>query len=385
MVVSSLLSDPVHLVGLGVAAAELVYMGLALWAVARFRERPRHLPEKPRPISVLVPIYGAPPGLEDCLRSICDQQYPRYQVIFGLHRDDDPAKAMIERLIAERPGADLTLIVDETMIGANPKNCNLANMYPAARYEIIAMIDSDVRVRPDFLSTIVGELDDPAVGGVTCLYKGAAIGGLASRLGALAITDWFIPSVLVHLLLREVDRCYGAAIVVTRRALEDVGGFHAMASAVAQDYVFGVELRRAGYRLRLAPYVVETTVVEPSLKHLFYHERRWNRALRAYQPVDHALSIITHALPITALLLTLPTPTSLGYGLLTALLSLRVSLHFLVRTRIPIADGAVPWLVPLRECLSFAVWASSFATKRLCWGQRTLTVTGSLTMAARHE
>jgi ceramide glucosyltransferase len=335
-------------------------------------------------VAVLVPVHGAPPGLETCLASICDQDYPQFQVIFGLHAPNDPARPVIERLIAARPGLDLALVIDERLIGANPKNCNLANMYPAAKHDVIAMIDSDVRVGPEFLARVVGAFADPAVGGVTCLYKGASVGGLASRLGALAINDWFIPSALVHLALREIDRCYGAAIIVTRQALEDIGGFEAMASAVAQDYVLGQELQRAGYRLRLAPCVVETIVVERSLRHLFRREQRWTRALRAYQPVDHALSVVTHALPIAVLLL-LPQPSLLAGASIAALLVLRIALHITVRARIPIADRAAPWLVPLRECLSFLVWTSTFATSRMRWGKRRLVVTGRLTMSARRD
>ena len=152
--------------------------------------------------------------------------------MFGLHSPDDPARPVIESVIREFPDRDLQLVIDGHIIGANPKNCNLANIFPTARYDIIVMVDSDVRVGTDFLSTVVAPFEDSSIGGVTCLYKATAEDGFPSALAALAINDWFIPSALVDVGLRDMDICYGAAIAVTRQSLAAIGGFETMASAV---------------------------------------------------------------------------------------------------------------------------------------------------------
>lgn len=378
------MSVVLEFLGTGLAAASVAYLVLALRATARFRERPHRVLAQYPPATVLIPAYGAPRGLEDCLRSICAQDYPEFQIVFGLHRPDDPARSIIERIIASNPGRDMTLVIDGRMIGANPKNCNLANMYPAAKHDIIVMVDSDIKVGSDFLATIVAELDQPDVGGVTCMYKASSTGTLASDLGALAINDWFIPSVLVDVSRREMDICYGAAIAVRRGVLTDIGGFEAMASAVAQDFVFGQELRRLGYRVRLAPYVVETVVGESTFRALFRHELRWNRAVRACRPRDHALSVVTHALPLVAALRVAGGFSWADAAIVGSIVGLRLALHYLVRARIEIPASARPWLdpvlVPARECLSFFVWLAAFATRRVRWGERRLKVQTGLSM-----
>ena len=375
----------VHAAGWCLAAAEFAYVVLAVLAVVRFRHRPRQTPLHRPAVSVLVPAHRDFPGFEACIRSVCEQDYPEFEIVFGLHSHADTAKPVIERVMRDYPHRRIALVVDERMLGANPENCNLANMFPSARYDVVAMVDSDVRVGPDFLSTVVAELaDDDATGAVTCLYKAAAPANFASRLGALATNDWVIPSGLVDIALRGTSICYGAVIVSHRKALDDIGGFEAMASAVAQDYVLGQELRRCGYAIRLAPYIVETVVVEPDLKRLFLHERRWNRAVRACRPVDHALSVVTHALPLVALFLLTP-PTAAGLAAVGGLLGLRLVLHYLVRARIPIDGAAEPWLVPLREALSLAVWASAFTSNTMWWGDRKLIVTQGVSMAAVKE
>lgn len=378
--------SPSQCLGILLSLAGIAYLVLAVVAVARFRERPsRGGAEFRPPVTLLVPAYGAQPGLYECLRSLCAQDYPHLQLIFGLHDAGDPARPVIERVMREFPDLDATLVVDRRMIGANPKNCNLANMYQAAKHDVIVMVDSDVRVGRDFVAVITAPLAEPAVGGVTCVYKASSAGKFASALGALAINDWFVPSALVNVAIRDLEVCYGAAIAVARPTLERIGGFAAMASAAAQDFVFGQELVRHDYKIRLAPVMVETIVAEPGLKALFNHQLRWNRATRACRPLDHALSVVTHPLPLAAALLLLPGPSVAGGGLLLILVALRLWLHFLVRHRIGIAGPAMPWLVPVQECLAFAVWLTSFFVRNVRWGRRQLRVMGQSRLVAAEE
>jgi ceramide glucosyltransferase len=368
-----------RIVGGGLLAGGIAYLLLAWWYLLRRLPLSKAVPTHWPPVSVMIPCRGATPRLDECLRSVCRQSYPSVQFVFGLHAADDPARPIIEQIIAEFPNRDMTLVVDTRRIGANPKNSNLANMLPATRHDLLVMVDSDVLVEPDFLSAIIQPLADASVGGVTCLYKATPQPGLASRLGALSINDWFIPSALVDLSRRDMDLCYGAAIAVSRRALEAIGGFTTMADAVAQDYVFGHDLRRAGFGLRLAPTIVETVVGEPGLAALLRHELRWNRAVRAVRPVDHALSIFMNPLLPAGLLLLAAAPWRVAVGAVLLHQALRIGLHGALRVKLAL-PAAEPWLLPLREILNAIIWALAFLSRRIRWGD-TLLVTGDgLTM-----
>ena len=375
--------------GVLLALCSIGYLVVALRAVARWQpgqggEATKH--DFRPPVTVMVPAYGAPPGLYDCLATLCRQDYGDYQIVVGLHAPDDPARAVVEQLIADFPQREIALVIDARMIGANPKNCNLANAWRAVRHDMIVMVDSDIRVEPGFLARVVAPLADATIGGVTCLYRAAAQGNrgaanLASVLGALAINDWFIPSAIVDTSRREMDICYGAAIAVTRRSLTAIGGFEAMASAVAQDFVFGQRLTQHGFRVVLADTVVETIAAEPDLATLFRHELRWNRAVRACRPRDHALSLFMQSLPLEAALLLLLAPTLLGGVLVGVHVALRLALHRLVRQRIPIPGPSRWWLVVPREALCFAVWLTSYFTQQVRWGRMKLQVGRNLDMS----
>ena len=369
----------IQIAGALLFAASTAYLLLALVRIRGYRERRLSPPARP-PVTVLLPCHGAPPRLYECLRSVCAQEYPGLQVVFGLHSPDDPARAVIDRLLADRPGLDATVVADCRRLGANPKNCNLANMLPAARHDILVIVDSDVLVGPDFLDTIVAPLAEPGVGAVTCLYKGLPEPGLPSRLGALYVNDWFIPSVLVDLGRGAPDMgiTYGAATAVTRRALAAIGGFASMASAVAQDYVLGHRLRRAGFGIRLAPQVVGTVIAEPSLGTLYRHELRWMRDIRAVRPLDHLLWIVTSAF-VPLLLLAAAWPGWVGLPALAVYVGLRLAVHRGMRRRIPL-PAAEPLLLPVRELANFVLWLGSLLGRRVQWGDSVLVTGDGLSM-----
>jgi ceramide glucosyltransferase len=358
------------MIALQLAAAALFLGGFAYIALA-IRHTVRHRKESPAtghhpPLTVMIPAYGAAPRLAECLRSVCSQDYPAFQVVFGLHSPDDDARPVIEAVMAEFPHLDTALVIDGHRAGANPKNANLANMLPACRHDVLVMVDSDVLVEPGFLDSIVAPFADPAVGGATCLYSGSPQANLASRLGALYHDDWFIPSVLVDISRREMDICYGAAIAVTRRALEAVGGFQAMADAVAQDFVMGQMLHRHGFKIRLASTVVSTVVYEPSLAALQRHELRWNRAIRAVRPLEHALSVFMSPLVPMAVLALVSWPPAAALAAIGLHLGLRQALHVLVRRRFG-GPAVSAWLVPVREALNFVVWARALTGRSVHW------------------
>lgn len=366
------------------AVGSFAYLALALRQTTRGTNETLDCGWRP-PVTILVPVHGAPKRLEECLRSICAQDYPSLQVVFGLHSDDDPARAVIERVQAAFPTLDTTLVIDDHRVGSNPKNANLANMIPSAKHDILAMIDSDVLPTPDFLAEFIRPLAEPGTGGVTCLYSGVPGPDLISRIGALHHNDWFIPSVLVDLSRREMDICFGAAIAVTRESLAAIGGIESMADAVAQDFVFGHRLHQYGYTVRLASPVIPTIVEETTLSALIAHELRWNRTIRAIRPLDHALSIFMSPLGPMLLLALIGWPAWMAGPLIVLHVALRIRLHYRLRRRFPFLPPAAPWMVPVRELLNFVVWCRALTGRTVRWGETVLVTGPDLTMKPVHD
>ena len=159
----------VSLVLLVTLSISILYSVLVLLRVAFFRLPAKSDRAFTPPATLLKPVCGLEPEpvLYDCLRSFCEQDYPSYQIIFGVRRPDDPAVAVIERLLRDTTHPDASLIVDGRVYGANRKLSNLTNMYEAARHDILVFSDAATLFAPDAVSKLVRHFVDPRVG-VVC-------------------------------------------------------------------------------------------------------------------------------------------------------------------------------------------------------------------------
>jgi ceramide glucosyltransferase len=352
-------------IGTALAALGMIYSVIAWYAMQRRRAVAPSPTSNAPPITVLKPLCGAPPDIEQCLRTCCEQRYPVFQIVCGVSDEADPSVTIVRRLQIQYPQVDLQLVVDRRQHGSNRKVSNLINMLPHARHDHFVIADSDVLVPPNHLTALVGPLLQPDVGIVTCPYRGVPRRGLWSLLGSLFINDWFIPSVRVAALTGSRSFAFGASIAIRREVLRQIGGFNAIANQLADDYRLGELTRRRGMRTILSDVVVETCVDERTLSELIRHELRWLRTIRAVRPLGYSLAGITFSLPVAALGALLASGSQPALILLAIAAFARVMLHCAGRK----ASATLPqlWALPLADLLGFALWCWGFATRRVHW------------------
>src|SRR5580704_9839457 len=352
--------------GTGLSGATAAYALSACFAVrARLPSAAVADTHDAPPVTILKPLCGAEHELYECLRSFCDQSYPRFQIVFGVSDGNDPAIDVVARLQREFPHIDLRLAVDRRQHGSSRKVSNLINMMPLASHDYLVMSDSDVRVGRDYLTRVVTPLLDPEVGIVTCPYRGVPRAGLWALLGSQFINEWFIPSVRVAALGGSRSFAFGSTIAIERRVLSRIGGFMAIVNQLADDYRLGEMTRRLGLRTVLSDVVVETSVVEERFAALVQHELRWLRTIRAVRPVGYGLSFVTFGVPTAAFGVLLSGGAPAAFAMLAVTAVMRLLLHFNIRHRGSTAQQLL--LLPLRDMLSLALWSWSFATRRVHW------------------
>lgn len=353
--------------------AAALYACAALLCRARVRKSAEVGVSAPAfPVTVLKPLCGPEPNLEANLATFCMQSHPRFQLVFGVRDPNDPAIAVVRRLARRFPAVDMELVVDPRIHGSNLKVSNLINMTRAARHPWLVLADSDIAVGPDYLERVTQPLADPGVGIVTCLYRGRALGGFWSRMGALFIDTWFIPSVRVASGGGGSAFGFGATIALRAATLRAIGGFEALRDRLADDNRLGELTRRQGLRTVLSDVWVSTDVGEDSLRALWPRERRWMQTIRSLNPLGYGFSFITFTLPMLALGLWLaPAPLNWAMALLGT--SARLALHW----RRP-APGLPPAghaaLAPLRDCLLLLEWLSAFAGSTTRWRRHLLRI-----------
>jgi ceramide glucosyltransferase len=349
------------------AVIGLIYLAAALVAVWRFGRLKAPIPGETPAVTLLKPVCGIDPGLYDNLASFCRQDYAGpVQMVIGAHRETDPAVPIVRQVMQDFPDADITLVIDGALPGTNFKICNLINMLPAAKHDILVLSDSDMRATPGYLSTVVATLLADGVGAATTLYKARPIGGLASRLGCGFINYGFLPSVLVGRLLNAAPFCSGSTIALRRRTLTQIGGFGRFKNQLADDFEIGERVRRLGLTVALSPYVIENIVEETDYNALFRHELRWQRTIRQLAPIGLAASVITNPLVLALASLPLLGFTPGAWLLVGTCLAMRLALVYMCDALFDLEPMGTA-LVPVREILSQLVLAASFCGQRVVW------------------
>jgi ceramide glucosyltransferase len=359
------------LISVLIAAVAACYLFFALVRTLSFLPRPIQTAGDAPTVSIFKPVRGTNERLYDNLKSYCLQDYPRFQVIFGVCEPSDPALPVIRRLVAEFPDLDIKISIGSDDSACNPKVATLLPMVAFADFDIWVVADSDTRANRELLTAIVHDFAAQDVGAVTCLYTADARKRIVPRFGAMAINEWFLPSVLVAETIGPLKFCFGATMAIRRKVLDEIGGFQVLADNLADDYMLGQLVHRSGYRVALARALVETEVPDQTLTSLLSLELRWARTIRAVQPAGYLGSFLTYSIPLSLIAVALTSASALSLILLCLVLVLRFGIHFAVRRFVGAHDPAVLWLIPLRDCFGFFIWVAGFARRTVVWrGER---------------
>jgi len=360
----------VHALGIalaGLAICGAIYTTVAAHAVEWLLRTTARSTESYPAVSILKPLKGAEPRLQENLRTFCRQDYPAdVQIIFGVQDPGDPASKIVRDLAQDELSARPDFVADASEHGNNRKVSNLINMMSAAKHEVLIVSDSDIAVPTEWLRAVVSSLGEPGVGAVTCLYLGRPASGLWSQLSAMGITYHFLPNATFGAGFGMAHPCSGATIAFRRETLARMGGFKRFADELADDYEMGRAVRQLGLKIAIPPMLVMHTCAEQSFRQWFTHELRWTRTIRMIDPLGYLGSAVTQPIPL-ALLATL----FMGFetislaGLIAAFVS-RLFLKWRMDTMVNESAGPAA-LLPVRDILWFAVFILSYMGTGVSW------------------
>jgi ceramide glucosyltransferase len=354
------------------ALAPLGYYIAGILAAIRFfaRERAKKLLEFTPPITLLKPIRGVDFASYENFSSFCQQDYPDYEVLFCVNDLSDPAVPLIERLIREYPQRRIRILSNARQVGSNRKVNNLILLTREAQYEILVQSDGDVRVGPHYLREVAAPFANPAIGAVSCFYRGITEDNLGAHLEAIGASSDFFAGALVADWKEGVTFALGASVATTKSWLNKIGGYEVLANLLADDYELGNRIHKAGGKILLSREAVWTIYPAQSIKGFWEHQVRWARTVRICRPVAFLGLLFTHGLP-WALLAALVSPSiALAACYLLAYLVLRLLMAWTVGIW-GVGDQVLAqkfWLIPLRDAIHFVVWLASFASNRVSWG-----------------
>lgn len=325
------------------------------------------------PVSVLRPMHGAADQTEINLRSIFEQKYPDFEVLLSVHDANDPAVEVARRVMAEYPDVRSRLVMAGDSPLPNAKVWSLRALISEARHEIVIMSDSDIRLPLKGFQTIVSELQQPGVGLVTCPYRAAAGASFWTRLEALGLNTEFIGGMLTARLLNGMDYAIGCTIGTRKSDLQRIGGLEALQDYLAEDFMMGHLMAKAGRKVILSRCVIEHYIGDDGMVKNWRHRARWARSTRRSRRWGYVGELFTKTTAI-ALALWLVAPAAWGLSL--------VGLVFRWGTEwtmgiLVLNDPLVArywWLLPVEGIASFVTWVCGFFGKTIDWRGRKLVV-----------
>lgn len=344
---------------------------LCLWSARSFRKAIRTNPQDfTPPVSVLKPLRGVDPQMYESFRSHCLQDYPNYEIIFGVSDPDDPAAEAVQKLMSEYPHVRIRLVVCPEVLGNNRKVSNLVQMAGHAGYDHLLINDSDIYVTTDYLLRVMAPFARAEVGMVTCPYRGIPANTLGSKLESLGISTDFIPGVLVA---RQIENgihfALGSTLAMSRKALDSIGGLRPLVNYLADDFELGLRISQAGYEVVLADIAVETHLPAYSFVEFFQHQMRWARSTRDSRRMGYIGLLLTFGLPWAMLAVLFSAGAWWSWLVLALATLLRFAVAFQVGLWV-VHDRSVMkyfWLLPLRDLVAFWVWFASFADNKVHW------------------
>jgi ceramide glucosyltransferase len=347
-----------------------VYGLLCVLAMSRLKaatSRPR--PTSWPPVTVLKPVCGLEKDLAENLRSACRQDYPDYQVILSAQSRDDPALPLLQEIQAEFGPERVDVVVDGSQTAPNGKIRNLLGAFPYARHDVLVISDSDVRLRPDYLATIVAPLDETGVGCACTYYRAARAERWYELLEQLTLNADFVPSLVFASVTGSSRFVLGASTALTRSMLEEIGGLAGLSDYLVEDFEMGRRILAAGKRIVILPYFVDTMVDLKTPLQWWNHQLYWDQNTRAANPWGLFGTILVRAVPFALLFAALRLFDPLGLQILVAAIGIRLATAAVV-----LGWGLGDWtsvrglaLLPLRDLAGLVSWLLAFIWPTVIW------------------
>jgi len=354
------------------AAIPWVYYLLVLFSTLRFfrtarKENLSNTDFTPQ-VSCLKPVRGADIDAYENYASLCHQDYPNYEILFCVD-ENDAAVPVLQKLAADFPNCRIRILYGSGRDAINDKVARLVRLVSEASHDLLVITDADVRVKPDYLRSVVAPFRDPKVGSATCLYTSTKTTGVLQKLQSISMSSDFFAGIMVAWQLDGVKFAFGQTIVTTKKNIEGFGGYESLENRPADDLFIGRLAAEQGFETKLLPYVVQTVADFHTLKDLLKKRIRWMTVMRHMRPWGHFGLIFTWGLPWALLAIAVHPTLTAAATYLGVYATLRIAMAILIGVWGMKQNDT--WnelaLIPAWDLLAFFIWIDSFTQRTIRW------------------
>ncbi|KAA0193565.1 Ceramide glucosyltransferase [Fasciolopsis buskii] len=281
-------------------------------------------------VSIIKPLSGVDINLEVNLTSYFQLDYPKYELLFCVADDIDPACDIVRKLQSAYPHVISRLIVAEEEIGVNPKINNLQAGYVVSQYDLILISDAGVWMRPDTLTDMVATLlGDPRVGMVhqvpfltpylsdSTSYSAThrefqtSKPALASRMlpshtSTRPSFAWIMQLVFFGCWHAKISLCAsllgincttGMSCLIRKSILSEVSGFKPFACYLAEDFFLAKHMLDHGWSVRVSHQPAWQNSPSVSLNQFWSRLNRWSQLRLSMVLAAYLLEPFSRCLP----------------------------------------------------------------------------------------
>jgi glycosyltransferase AglI len=221
-------------------------------------------------ISVIVPVYNDPEGLNDTLTSLINQEFDRdsYEVLIVDNGSGDRTLSVANKFRTEYPGLIKVLIEDKIQSSYAARNRGIIS----STGEIIAFIDADMTVEPDWLSKIIDTMSGNDIKYAGCnvemVLKHRSVAGLYDL-----VTGFKIPESL------KLKHFASTNSLLIRREIFNALGLFDCRLVSGGDREFGIRSWNANYKQLFAENIKIIHPVKNNIRDLYNRFFRLGRGI----------------------------------------------------------------------------------------------------------
>jgi ceramide glucosyltransferase len=309
------------------------------------------------PVSILKPLQGTDPGLKTNLSSFCQMDYPVYELVFCLEKEEDPALDIVRELQKEYPEVSIKIALNENHYGYNPKVNNLIRGLSKASYDLILISDADVCPDKDYLQDTAIFFQDPSVGMVTNLIRGKGKGSLGAILENLNLNYFVLGGTCFLYHFFGYTCVTGKSVLLRKDDLEKIGGFSSVKNFLAEDQILEKKLIRLGKKVVLSNHLITSNNCKRPLSKFFTRNLRWSQMRMQLGGLGYLSEFLGNPLLFALILFILSSFSTFSFLALLGTGFLKMILELIQGKLIQAEAGFLPYLlIPLKDLLIGLLW-----------------------------
>jgi len=249
-------------------------------------------------VSVIRPLCGLEPFLEECLDATFHLDCSGYEVIFCAEDPEDPA-VIVARMVAERYQIPVTFcLYPNPGFSFNPKLNNMQKGWQETQARMVLFADSNCMLPPDAIQRMSAKLTGNT--GIVC----------SPPLGILPRSFWAKVECATmntfqakwQLLVAKLGFgfCQGKAMMVYKKAFQEMGGMEALQCEPMEDAAATKVVRRHGLKVKLVKGLFEQPIGKRTFKQVLARQIRWAKLRRYTFPLFYIPEILTTIFPFLA-------------------------------------------------------------------------------------